>query len=164
MVVSLKQRQGDCKGIARSCSCCCCYYLAPSEGWGHGAAHHGTPAKLRRNREGWWPFPHHSKSGHPITTQAATIHEFPSVASYYSLVNPLTANGQIFAHFDACFKKGSPCLIFLVKFSHWGLIGFVRSLTFRNHSNHRYLCIWSFYDKSRRNSNKSSYKKAGDRI
>ena len=32
-----------------------------------------------------WPFPHNSKSGHPITTQVATVDGFNSVASYYSL-------------------------------------------------------------------------------
>ena len=44
-----------------------------------------TPLMYRRTRERWWPFPNHSKSGHPITAQVATMDGFPSVASYYLL-------------------------------------------------------------------------------
>ena len=48
-------------------------------------AHHGTPVMHRRARERQQPFPHHSKGGYSITTQAAIMDGFPSVASYYSL-------------------------------------------------------------------------------
>ena len=62
----------------------CCFYPGPSEGWRHGTSHHRIPAICRRTREGWWPFPHHSKSGLPITAQVATTDGFPTVRSYYS--------------------------------------------------------------------------------
>ena len=64
-----------------------------SEGWGHGA-----PAMYWRAREQWWPFPHHSKNGYPVTAQAATIDGFPSVASFYSLGRRL--------HYSVSVKNG----------------------------------------------------------
>ena len=61
------------------------YNPEQSEGGRHDVMHHGTPTTCRWTREVQLPFPHHSRSGHLITTQAVTIYEFASEATFYPL-------------------------------------------------------------------------------
>ena len=57
----------------------------PVRGMGAWCIAPRNSTKCRRTREGWWPFPHHSNSRHPISAQVATIDKFPSVDPYCSL-------------------------------------------------------------------------------
>ena len=53
--------------------------------------HHRTPVICWRSREGWCPFPYHSRSGHLPHHRAGGHHWWvPTVASYYSLGSGFT--------------------------------------------------------------------------
>ena len=88
----------------------------------HHATHHGTLAMCQRTREGWWTFPHYSKSGHPITAQVATIEEFPSVAFYHSLGRCYTIMSRwSTVEVDQNHCESSGC-VKMIENSYWGNI------------------------------------------